>query len=89
MSRYESFYAAAKRSDCFCSCLSVVVVSPSDSRSNTDLVDLQVGVGRDDGASREVDALAHEVATDAALLALETLRDRLEHCKVVAGDRGR
>ena len=37
------------------------------------LVDAQVGVGRNDGARAKVDALAAQVAAEAALLALQTL----------------
>ena len=49
-----------------------------DRARNADLVDLQVGVRGDDGAGGEVHALAHQVASDAALLALQPLFDRLK-----------
>mmetsp|Transcript_11745 Transcript_11745/g.47415 ORF Transcript_11745/g.47415 Transcript_11745/m.47415 type:complete len:693 (-) Transcript_11745:659-2737(-) len=49
-----------------------------DRAGHADLVDADVRVGRDDGASGEVHSLAHEVASHAALLALEALRDRLQ-----------
>src|SRR5581483_2938253 len=42
------------------------------------VVDADVGVGRDHRAGAEVDALAGEVAAEAALLALEALGERLE-----------
>mmetsp|Transcript_15419 Transcript_15419/g.31430 ORF Transcript_15419/g.31430 Transcript_15419/m.31430 type:complete len:224 (-) Transcript_15419:876-1547(-) len=45
---------------------------------DADLVDAQVGVGRDDGTRGEVDALAHKVAPDPALLALEPAHEGLE-----------
>lgn len=44
-----------------------------DALGDGDLVDAQVGVGRDDGAAGEVDALSGEVAAEAALLAFEAL----------------
>lgn len=39
------------------------------------LVDSEIGIGRDDGAAAEVDALAAQVATETALFALEALRE--------------
>mmetsp|Transcript_14393 Transcript_14393/g.39001 ORF Transcript_14393/g.39001 Transcript_14393/m.39001 type:complete len:244 (-) Transcript_14393:836-1567(-) len=42
------------------------------------LINADVGVARDDCARRKVDALAHEVAPDAAFFALEALRDGLD-----------
>lgn len=44
-----------------------------DVNRHADAVDGQVGVGRDDGAAAEVHALAGQVASEAALLALESL----------------
>ena len=45
---------------------------------NSELVDVNVGVGRDDGAGGEVDTLAHQVATHAAGLGAQTRLERLE-----------
>ena len=45
---------------------------------HADLVNGQVGIGRDDCTRRKVDALAHEIAANTPLLSLETLRDRFE-----------
>lgn len=42
------------------------------------LVDGQVGVWCDHGARGEVNALSHQVATDATFLALETCSQRLQ-----------
>mmetsp|Transcript_10070 Transcript_10070/g.31758 ORF Transcript_10070/g.31758 Transcript_10070/m.31758 type:complete len:430 (+) Transcript_10070:3040-4329(+) len=42
------------------------------------LVDAQVGVRRDDGAARKVDALAHQVAAHAPVLALQARPQRFE-----------
>ena len=56
-----------------------------DGARHAHLVDGEVRIGRDDGARREVDALAHEVAADAALLALQPLRDRLERAARTRG----
>lgn len=39
------------------------------------LVNPEVGVGRDDGSSREIDSLAREVSTEPTLLALEALAE--------------
>ena len=44
---------------------------------HADRIDGQIGVGRDDGARREVDSLAHEIAANATLFALQPLLDRL------------
>mmetsp|Transcript_15235 Transcript_15235/g.35012 ORF Transcript_15235/g.35012 Transcript_15235/m.35012 type:complete len:225 (+) Transcript_15235:3832-4506(+) len=44
-----------------------------DGARHAHLVDGEVGVWSDDGTRREVDSLAHQVASDAALLALEPL----------------
>ena len=41
--------------------------------SKQDLVDAEVGVRRDDSAAGEVNALARQVAAEAALLALQPL----------------
>lgn len=41
----------------------------------THLVDHEVGIWRNDGAAREVDALAGQVAAEATLLALEPLAE--------------
>ena len=49
-----------------------------DAQRNRDLVDLEVGVGRNHGAPAEVDALAAEVAAEAAVLALEALGEALD-----------
>eukprot|EP00958_Prasinococcus_capsulatus_P026051 scaffold4543_cov350-Prasinococcus_capsulatus_cf.AAC.1 len=49
-----------------------------DGPGHAHLVHRDVGVGRDHRARREVDALAHQVAADAPLLALEALRDGLD-----------
>jgi len=46
-----------------------------DELGNGDLVDLEVGVGRDDRTRRKVDTLAREIATEATLLALEALAE--------------
>jgi hypothetical protein len=45
---------------------------------HADLVDADVGVGADDGAGAEVDALPRQVAAEAAFLALEALAQGLE-----------
>ena len=45
---------------------------------NAELVDVNVGVGRDDGAGGEIDSLAHQVATDAAGLGAQSGLERLE-----------
>ena len=64
-----------------------------DRSRHSDLIDTDIGIGRDDGTRREIDALAHEIATQSALLALEALRDGLErsararHRHGIAGDR--
>ena len=49
-----------------------------DRHRHADLVDAQVRVRRDDSPAGEVDALAHQVAADTALLRLQPLLDRLE-----------
>lgn len=49
-----------------------------DAPRHPELIDVDQGVAGDDRASREVDTLAHEVATDAAVLALEPLAERLD-----------
>lgn len=46
-----------------------------DALWHSDLVDLQIRVGRDDGSSREIDSLARQVATETTLLSLETLTE--------------
>ena len=45
---------------------------------DTDLVDAEVGVGRNHRASTEVDTLTGKVASEATFLPLEALRERLE-----------
>ena len=49
-----------------------------DAPRDAELVELYEGIAADDCAGAEVDALAHEVASDAALLALEALADGLD-----------
>src|SRR3546814_15764123 len=51
------------------------------------LVQLEFGTGHDDRTARIVDALAEQVLTEAALLALEHVAERLEGPLVGAGDR--
>ena len=48
---------------------------------------VQLGAGHDDRAARVVDALAEQVLTEAALLALEHVREGLERAVARAGDR--
>ena len=50
----------------------------SNTARHADLVELQVRVARNHGTCREVHTLAHQVATQAALLALEACADRLD-----------
>jgi len=45
---------------------------------HADLVDVNEGIGCNNGTRAEVDALAHKVAADAAFLALKALADRLD-----------
>ena len=54
----------------------------------TTLVQLQLGADDDDRTARVVDALAEKVLTEAAVLALEHVAERLEGALVRAG-RGR
>ena len=51
------------------------------------LVQLELGVGDDNGTTGVVDALAQQVLAEAALLALEGLGERLERATATAGDR--
>mmetsp|Transcript_11636 Transcript_11636/g.39767 ORF Transcript_11636/g.39767 Transcript_11636/m.39767 type:complete len:267 (-) Transcript_11636:661-1461(-) len=64
-----------------------------DGPRHAHLVDGQVWVRRDDRARGEVHALAHEIAADAAVLALEALRDGLHRApgleRRLAGHEGR
>ncbi len=53
----------------------------------TALVQAQLGAGHDDRAARVVHALAEQVLTEAALLALEHVREGLEGAVAGAGDR--
>ena len=50
------------------------------------LMQLQLGTDDDDGTTRVVDALAEQVLTEAALLALEHVGQRLERTLVGTGD---
>ena len=50
------------------------------------LVQLELRARHDDRAAREIDALAQKVLTEAALLALEHVRERLQRALVGAGD---
>ncbi len=50
------------------------------------LMQLQLGADHDDRAARVVDALAEQVLTEAALLALQHIRERLQRTLVGAGD---
>lgn len=43
-----------------------------DALGNSDLVELKIGVSRDDSTGREVYTLAHEVTAEPTLLALES-----------------
>ena len=45
---------------------------------NTELVHTKIGICSDDSARREVYTLSHEVPTNSALLALESLTKRFE-----------
>ena len=49
-----------------------------DGSRHTHLVNLQVGVGRDDRSGREVHTFTHQVTADAALFPLQTLFKGLE-----------
>mmetsp|Transcript_8511 Transcript_8511/g.14301 ORF Transcript_8511/g.14301 Transcript_8511/m.14301 type:complete len:454 (-) Transcript_8511:782-2143(-) len=55
---------------------------------HTDLVDTQVGVGCDDRTGREVHTLAHEVASDASLLAAQALAKGLQRTTCLLGLAG-
>lgn len=50
----------------------------SDGAGHAHLVDLQVGVGRDDGSGREVHALPHQVSSHSAFFPLQPLFDGFE-----------
>src|SRR5512139_62933 len=50
------------------------------------LVQLELRTGHDDRAARIVDALAEQVLTEAPLLALEHVAERLQRTLVGAGD---
>ncbi len=50
----------------------------SDGAWNSHLVDAEVGIRRDDGTTREVDALPHQVASDSPLFSLQSLLHRLQ-----------
>ena len=50
----------------------------SDGPGHAHLVDVQVGVGGDDGTGGEVHPLPHQVAPHSTLLALQTLLDGLQ-----------
>ena len=47
-------------------------------KRHTQLINRDVGIGRDDRPGRKVDTLAHQVATDASLFALEPLDERTD-----------
>src|SRR3546814_11328108 len=51
------------------------------------LVQLEFGTGHDDRTARIIDELAEQILTDAALLAIEHVAERLERPVVGAGDR--
>ena len=44
----------------------------------TDLVDSQIRIRRDDSSGREIDSLAHQVASDATFLAFQASLDGLQ-----------
>src|SRR5690606_10211221 len=52
----------------------------------TALVELELGTDDDDGAAGIVDALAEQVLAEAALLALEHVRERLQRTVAGTGD---
>lgn len=56
-------------------------------RRGTHLVDLEVGVGGDDGASTEVDSLAAEVSSETTLLSLEALAESSDRLLALWMDR--
>ena len=49
-----------------------------DGERDTELIELQNGVGSDDRAGREVDSLSHQVSTETAFLASQPRSDGLE-----------
>ena len=50
----------------------------SNGPGHAHLIDVKVGVRRDDSTGREVHSLPHQVPTHPTFLALQTLLDRLE-----------
>lgn len=58
----------------------------SDGSWDAHLIDLQVGIGGDDGSGGEVNTLPHEVPSDTSFFSLQSLLDgfqgaaRLLHC---------